>query len=59
MWTGLLILVVIAALIGVGQWYVTRPSDRRPIDPRRARAADEAKYGKDPSRLNDTGMGSV
>ncbi len=59
MLTGLLILVVIAALIAVGQWYVTRPSTRRPIDPGRARAADEARYGIDPSRLNDTGMGGV
>ena len=47
---------VVLVLVGIGQWWVTRPTDRRPIDPRRARTADEAKYGKDPSRLNDTGM---
>lgn len=57
MWTGLLVLVVLGGLVGLGQWYVTRPSDRRPIDPRRARASGEAKYGKDPSGLNDTGVG--
>ena len=56
MWTGLAIIVAILALIGVGQWWVTRPTDRRQVDTRRGRAAMEGEYGKDPTRLNDGGM---
>ena len=52
MWFGLAVLLVIAAVVGVGQWYVTRPSKRHAIDPSRARAADEAKYGPNPSVPN-------
>ena len=55
MWTGLLIVVGILVLVGVGQWWVTRPADRRQVDTRRGRAELEGRYGKDPSRLNDAG----
>jgi hypothetical protein len=53
MWTGLLIVMGILLLVGVGQWWVTRPTSRRPVDTSRGRAALEAEYGKDPTRLND------
>ena len=53
MWGGLLVVVGILVLVGVGQWWVTRPTDRRQVDTRRGRGAIEATYGKDPTRLND------
>jgi hypothetical protein len=56
MWTGLAIIAVVIGLIVVGQWWLTRPTDRRQVDTRRGRAEIEAKYGKDPSRLNDAGI---
>lgn len=56
MWTGLGIVVAVVVVVAVGQWWVTRPSDRRQVDTRRGRAEIEARYGKDPSRLNDAGF---
>ena len=56
MWAGLAVIIVVFALIAAGQWWVTRPTTRRPVDTRRGRAEIEAQFGKDPSRLNDAGM---
>jgi hypothetical protein len=53
MWTGLLIVAGLLALVGVGQWYVTRPANGRQVDTNRGRSEIEGKYGKDPTRLND------
>jgi hypothetical protein len=46
MWVGIGILVGLVALVAIGQWYVTRPTTRGVVDPSRARAELEAKYGK-------------
>ena len=56
MWTGIAIIVVFVGLVAVGQWWLTRPSDKRQVDTRRGRAEIEARYGKDPSRINDTAI---
>ncbi|MCU1589940.1 MAG: hypothetical protein JWP11_1196 [Frankiales bacterium] len=32
MWTGLVILLGVGIAVGVGQWWLTRPTSRRPID---------------------------
>jgi hypothetical protein len=53
MWGGLLVVVGILVLVGVGQWWVTRPTNRRQVDPRRGLGEIEARYGRDPSRHND------
>jgi hypothetical protein len=56
MWTGLLILVVLAAVVALGQWWVTRPSKTRPVDTARARAQIEAGYGKSNDIIRGQGL---
>jgi hypothetical protein len=56
MWTGIAVIVAVIGVVALGQWWVTRPSDRRPVDTRRGRAEIEARHGKDPSQLNDTAI---
>ena len=42
MWTGALILLAIVVSVGVGQWWLTRPTNKRPIDT--SGRADAAKF---------------
>jgi hypothetical protein len=51
-----LVVLGILALIGVGQWWVTRPSKRRPIDTSQARAEIEAEYGKSNDIIRGQGL---
>ena len=56
MWIGLLILVLLAAVIALGQWWVTRPSTTRPVDTSRGRAQIEAEYGKSNDIIRGQGL---
>jgi len=56
MWIGLLILVVTAALIAAGQWFVTRPTTKGVVDTKAGRAKIEAEFGKNTTNIQTRGL---